>query len=366
MAPSAVDQGGMPPLYRVTNAETVNTVFYRRLLKRSVEGLRPARAVSALAPRRGTVGPGSTTTSSSAYIQGLINQRLFMDVTGQNVSFTAGFIGTDIARNAISDAPAATMENLALFIQAMSESASRKQGLARIHEDIARDAQHAVINAFEARFGGADHYRAGQNRLSGKLSPTLRRSDLILATRDGIQYMNRAALDRGAAHWYRLNFGAQPAGRQRDAAPYTIRFDGQSLGVLSLAANRPSRSFKIPRGIWLAGSRPVAPGGRGTAQFYTVKWFYQNVNTFSPKTFKEGFTELAEGSRKRAKRNIGTVPWMNPKVTRGIRGAHFFDAGVKVIARELPLQYSGLLLAWQKESSVSGTGPVAKVIARPQ
>lgn len=363
-------------LKRIKNLEDVTSPFIRRLLSRSEEGRRPLVNIGTLAPRRGVsaVGGPTVTTAGSAYIQNLIDRKLLLDVAGQNISFTAGFIGTDIARDAIASAPAATSESLALFIRAMANSASRKQGLARIHEGIAREAQSAVITAFEGKFGGgANSYRAGQNRLSGKMSPTLRRSDLILATRDGIQYMNRAALDQGAAHWYRLNFGAMPAGRQRLAAPFPVKFDGQVVGTLTLRNNRASRGFDLPRGIWLSGSRPVPhdPARRGKDQFYTVKWFYAGPLASAARgvgrdAFTGGLTDLRKSERQRTKRDPGRTPFKDAVNTRGIRGAHFFDAGVEVIADRLPIAYGGLLLTWQKESSVSGTGPVARVIAQPE
>jgi len=368
-------------LRRIINLEDVQTDLIRRLkVDESLVGVSQLPSSRRLPAGGAVVSVG---TQQIRTLEALMKRGALLDAGGQNVGYTAAFLGTDIVENALTNAPAATFQNLSLFLAAMAESSNRKQGLARIHEVVASKALAAVQQAYDSRFPGDNRYRAGQNRESGKLGPALRNPNLVRAQKDGILFMNRQVLDSQAKHWYRLNFGAQPAGRQRRPGQFPISFDGQSLGSIGLD-DRPSGRFSLPTGIWLAGgSNPVphngargrSEGSRGRTssdQFYTVKWFFQRAAAVrgegdaSFKKFASSLTGMAADRRKRGVRSGGRIPFTKRVETKGIRGAHFFDAGVRVIATQLPLEYSSLLIKWQSEASRSGTGPVAKVIARPE
>ena len=349
---------------------------YYRVLKRQTDNLaRRTRTVPTRQGRGGVVTPPGFTAGAN-YILGLQAGNNLRGVGGQNIQFTTGFISTDIAADAMLGAGEAASRSLALFIASMGQAASRKAGLTQIHQEMAERAHTAVNQAYQSRFGDTDRYRVGMNREAGKLGPALARRNWIAATRDGVLFMDRTYLDATAKHWYRLNFGAQPAGKARSAGTFPIKFAGQSAGGLSLKKNRASRRFMIPKGVWLKAGGVVGPdsarsrteGYRGRFQgdqFYPAKMYFDFVadvvSTGGSAAGTLGKSLKARHSETRGK--SGRLAINRASMTKGIRGAHFFDAGVKSLARDMGPAYEGLLEKWSDEAETTGTGPVAKVIA---
>lgn len=235
--------------------------------------------------------------------------------------------------------------------------------MANRHAVIASEAQSAVSAAFSRRYTRPSYRQNDPSRLSGKMDEALNDPSLVIAQRDGIFLFNQAILDQKAAHWYRLNFGAQPAGRQKISKTYKLAFEGATLGELSLKNNRPSGRFSLPPGVFLSRGQitPHDPSRRGSDQFYTLGAFYRSVINRDLDASKIGarFRTAKSGRKGFALKAPKDVP------TRGIVGGLFFDAGIKVVANKLPLLYSTLLDEWVTESEEKGTGPVAKVLARP-
>lgn len=346
-------------------------IDYYRVLKRYRTPERDNRVVASTLRGKGGVARPIAFTAKAQTILNHQKSNSYRNAAGQNVQFATGFISTDIAAQAMAGAAEQTSQSLALFIASMAHSADRKVGLARIHQEIAEKAHAAVVQEYNGKYGFKRQYRKDMNRESGKMGPAIRSREWIAATRDGILYMDQAYLKRAAKHWYRLNFGAMPRGRQKLPKSYAVKFGGQgSAARLSLAENRPDKAFVVPKGIWMDGQGAVAPdkGRRGMDSFYTPKWFYKMATGIPLKSAQgKDFVSSMESLRKVERTNTGKDPGRTPFAkavrSKGIRGAQFFDVGVKVIAKEMGPAYEGLLEVWRAEASSGGTGPVAKVIA---
>lgn len=351
---------------RISIAELEHNQFARTLKSNTEQALRFAETSSPNA------APGVFTgTQGIAFTKRLI----LRDALIQNFNEGSRFVNVmsslsmaDIGAAASQQAGEVVAQRGALLFAAVAEAASRKVGMANRHSVIAREAQSAVIAAYERRFtNNVGSYRQGDpKRLSGQMLKALRDPSLMIAQRDGILMFNEAVLDEKAAHWYRLNFGAQPRGRQKISKTYKLDFEGATVGEISLKHRRPSGRFSMPAGVF------ISPGGeivghdvnrRGWDKFYTIGAFYRNIGGKGavldvsklgarPKETKAGRRGLALNTPK-------DIP------TQGIVGGLFFDAGVKVVAKQLPILYSTLLDEWSEEASSVGTGPVAKVLARP-
>lgn len=346
------------------------TYDYYRVLKRYRTPERDNRAI--LSTLRGK-GGAARPIAFQAKAQTLLNlqkSNSLRNVAGQNVQFTTGFISTDIAAQAMAGAAEQTSQSLALFIASMAYSADRKQGLARIHQEIAEKAHSAVVLEYNGKYGDKRQYRQGQNRESGKLGPAIRSRQWIAASRDGILYMDQAYLKRAAKHWYRLNFGSMPRGRQKLPKTYSMKFGGSTAGKLSLSENRPDKGFVVPKGLWMDSQGAVSPSmaRRGMDSFYTPQWLRKMATGIPLKSaqaqdFKSSMENIRRVERKATGKDPGRTPFTKAVKSQGIRGGQFFDVGVKVIAREMGPAYEGLLEIWREEASSRGTGPVAKVIA---
>ena len=189
--------------------------------------------------------------------------------------------------------------------------------MARVHGQIARDMHEAVMDAYATNVEGqrkVPSYQR-QSRLAGHLGRMVRRRDFVQSDASGIGLgLPTAVMDKEAAHWNRMNFGAgQAAGDQ--PGPYPIRLFGETVATAELPSG-PSKPFVLPKGFFIQGGRAVAPQadfrGSGSEGPFVV-------------------------SRKSPYR---------PAVTSGIRGRHFMEAGLEVMAEQLPIRYADLLNEW--------------------
>lgn len=191
---------------------------------------------------------------------------------------------------------------------------------------VAADMREAVVTAYE---NNVEAVRATPsytrfNRRSGYLGRVIRRRDLATATPTRIQFIDEGALNKEAEHWRRLNFGAgQAAGPQ--PAPIPLRVFGETIDTLQLPYG-PSAPFVLPKGFFVgaSGGLEIPQSGRGGGAFYP--------NRKSPYT---------------------------SRVTKGIRGRHFLEAGLEVMGVQLGVRYADLLNEW-----VQRGGRKAQAISR--
>lgn len=206
------------------------------------------------------------------------------------------------------------------------------------HQDVGNAAMVSVVTGFNNRRFRRDTgpYRGGENRLSGRLGRALASRSNVSASSVGLSIINEGFLDREAAHWRRLNFGAGAGSREGIIAPqqFAITWGGVAAGVLGLA-EQPSAAFQIPRGFWLSsGGEVVSPNpALGSARFYP-------------------------GDPSNAGYGSG-LPKQRPRITGGIASRNFIDAGVRRIANELPRAYQTLY-----EGHFARTSEGLKALAR--
>lgn len=174
-----------------------------------------------------------------------------------------------------------------------------KKGMLKANQEIALGIQDTVLRAYDQRVTArkvVESYRIGDRFSGGKLRDTLNSDGQFVGTADGIAWGDTVALDRDAAHWYRLNYGAGGiADELYQAESVTIPFAGGSLGPISLDSPA-SADFSMPRGWPRKPGLPFYPTGR----------------------------ELI-------------FP------TRGIAGRRFFDAGLKKFKTAFPPAYNKVM-----------------------
>lgn len=192
----------------------------------------------------------------------------------------------------------------------------------QLHEDVGAAAQRSVVAAYAGRRyrRGTAPYRTTardkRNRrfAGGLLLRALQAPDFYVATENVLYWGNISRLSQEAAQWKRLNFGA---GRGANAAPARFamqwgEFVGEAIGM----EPDPQPAFRIPKGFWLtAGGGARARGRTDGAEFYPVG-------------------EQPPGR------------WGRPspaRMTGGIAGSNFMDAGFRRIATEYPRAVSTMM-----------------------
>lgn len=201
------------------------------------------------------------------------------------------------------------------------------------HRDVGASALRSAQQGFRSRRfrRPAGSYRVGQDRLSGRLTSALNNPGHVRATSTTLEVINQGLLDREAAHWRRLNFGAGQGSREGLHAPasFPINWAGVAVGVLALDAD-PSPAFTVPRGYWIPGGESgnsANPGRLGLDQFFLSGRRATEEVPGRPSMVKGmGIRGRASGPVRRG--------------TKGIASSNFLDAGVRRVANELPRAYA--------------------------
>lgn len=233
-----------------------------------------------------------------------------------------------------------------------------------IHQDVGMRAQAAVINSYTQSFRNSSSesgYRSGAKSYyrrysGGKLKAALADYSFWFASPNALNFINVELLNRRAAQWMRLNFGAGGAGRGSLPAQQMV-IDGMSLGAIGLQEQaRPA--FTIPNGVFYNGRVPISYGERGSS------FYVGGTGPGGRKTRKKERIQGRGGKRRVVERTrhfddtgvdrsvsnsnkVGrreTTPWVKPQITKGIRGKNFLDRGIVVIANPS----NGLLAQYQR------------------
>ncbi len=197
------------------------------------------------------------------------------------------------------------------------DSRNDREEFRAIHQRVGELAQDSVLRSYDqlvtAREGPASrlHYRSGEDRLPNTLRRALARPNLFEASPDGLRWINVAMLNREAAHWHRINFGARSAGGGSNAE-FEVTFNNLVVGFL--AYNEPaSPGFSLPPGFWMDSEGNRVPFRRAGA-----------ADRFFPASQRPaGFRGPASKARQ----------------TAGIEAKNFLDAGLRRIGEEFPLGY---------------------------
>jgi hypothetical protein len=236
-------------------------------------------------------------------------------------------------------------------LQAVAEVFDRRladpNDLQALHQKIGLLAQDSVQRSYDqvvtAREGwaGRQHYRAGATdwhtrRFANKvLRKALGDAEFFEATADGIDFVNVDFLNRKAAQWHRLNFGAGSVGGG-SGAHFQITWG--TVVSASLGYDEPeSAAFVLPRGIFMGPEGPVPAGA-----------FAPGSDMFYP----SGEAKAAGLPMRNQTRRV--------RMTRGIEARNFLDAGLRRIARELPVGYGQLYREWWGQAQ-TGAGPLTQV-----
>lgn len=251
--------------------------------------------------------------------------------------FALGIDIVDVARKAFAKGIEATtgeaLLNAHAFVNSLNEYKSGKGGsrsLDSAHKNIAAEAQIAVLKSYDERVDQSHPYRIGDRYSGGALRRALANPEMFVGSYQGIRYMNVAILNREAAHWARLNWGAGPkaASGYPIASAVALSVFGQTLGAL-VPSDHPQAGFGIPPGIWVGSE----VSGRA------VKWGSRPA----------GFYPTASGPMKQ---------------TEGIAARRFFDAATGSIAKTLPIEYENLLHAWVDQATRRFNGLGARAAVR--
>lgn len=212
-------------------------------------------------------------------------------------------------------------------VLALAEGFKRKLGnkadTLAANEVIAFKMRAAVANSFAQTVKThSGQYRVGErskggspflNRYSGgALRRAVLSPEIAVADAEGISYVDSGRLTKEAAHWMRLNFGA--GGRDTTGnARVAVKFDGAQVFNVGFSVQQRA-AFTMPFGVF--------KNSKGIVEF-------SQSNTPGRDKF------YPQGKKK--------YP------TRGIRGAHFFDAGLRALALNFPLEYDKVLSRWYGE-----------------
>lgn len=224
------------------------------------------------------------------------------------------------------------------------------------NREIARLMKEAVLERYDETVGqsaGNKHEQRRSNRLSGKMRAALQQTGVV-ATGAGAQvrFINRRKLDQEAAHWHRLNFGAGARGEHvARSIEVTTSFYGGSASFDISLDDGPSPAFMTPRGFWYKGSS------------YNWTWHDKSrrgADAFIPASSSSsagnGLTDPAR-RKKRSRVAQDTREWFS---TDGIKGYHFFDAGLEAFATHFPSMYRDLFDTWIDPLQAPNSTPPTK------
>lgn len=216
-------------------------------------------------------------------------------------------------------------------------SKARDTDLRKVHQETATAARNAVISAYEASGIGTEFPSYRQNakgRLrrysGGAMERAMRSPKFIAGDSRGIRFVDQDFMDRNAKQWYRLNFGALPKS-SKDPAVGSMRFFGKASSQrVELNGFGPSKPFIVPaRGAGVFGvpgapdNGPVTPSGRGILYIY----------------------------RKGMKFKKGIPPrFVAGKVSKGIEGKRFIDAGAREINAVYPKLLTAMIRRWEADA----------------
>lgn len=280
---------------------------------------------------------------------------------GQQATALAAADAQQIAASAALRATGGMAEVIGKFAVAMSREINNKD-MRKVYEEAARAGQIVMMRRYKAtrkttglRYRGEDTGKF--KRYTGVMESLLEQGDAFFKIReDGVDFVMPAMLDRAAPQWRRLNFGASPAATP-PANNVPITFFGTKVPGPSLSGIRPSKAFRIPPGIWsrqlLAQSKMLSVGGKDTGRIEGAS----TLPGWKPDPKKGKMIDPG-----------GPGPAFYPtsqikgagfgenesRMTRGIVGGRFFDAGIAEFNRKLGWGMEVMVEKWVQEAAGPG------------
>lgn len=244
-------------------------------------------------------------------------QRMIADYARQGIKFSAALAIQDLMTEAIAQATITQLTAAKTLGPIVNQEINASRGILRERNlKVAERAQNAVVQKYIGRrgSGGPAGYRKNASEpykrdSGGALLRALKSDKFMTVTADGVLLGNKQWLDSQARQWYRLNYGVTPKAGRRPSI-YNMKFMGGS-STLSLAANQPSPGIVIP------------VGG------------FSRSGEFSP----FGYAIRNGRPLRDSKGNVININIKQKRIAKGVSAWNYLDAGVSVLAKELPLAW---------------------------
>lgn len=246
-----------------------------------------------------------------------------------------------LAQEMVQKSNSETAKIVSRYIRSMYRDSNKRADLRAMHEQLSAGAAAAALQAYEqSGIGGKPSYRYAEARNSplfrfanGRMRLALGSPEQLNKVDDtGIALFNKRWLDKNARQWYRLNFGALPQSSAMPNQGVVRMFNKTASRRISLAGYGPSQAFFVPqtikgRGIWSSKALPRTNlrALRGS-----------NVTDGSG-----GFLYVVGPNFKGSFRG---------KVSKGIRGARFLDAGVRSVNNGYGPALTNVFRKWDREA----------------
>lgn len=243
-------------------------------------------------------------------------QRMIADYARQGIKFSAALAIQDLMTEAIAQATITQLTAAKTLGPIVNQEINASRGILRERNlKVAERAQNAVVQKYVGRrgSGGPAGYRKNapepyRRDAGGKLLKALSSPKFMTVTADGVLFGQEQWLTSQARQWYRLNYGANPNPGRRPSV-YNMKFMG-GVSTLTLGANQADDGFYIYKGGWSKGGQ------------YTPYGFAMRAGK-PPRDASGRFIAINQGL----------------KLTKGVSAWNYLDAGVSVLAKELPLAW---------------------------
>jgi len=246
-----------------------------------------------------------------------------------------------LAQEMVQKSNSETAKIVSRYIRSMYTNTNKRADLRAMHEQLSAGAASAALQAYEqSGIGGKPSYRYAEPRNSPLFRYANGRMRLALGSLQqlnhvddtGIALFNKRWLDKNARQWYRLNFGALPQSSPNVQTGTIRMFNKTSSRRISLAGYGPSQAFFVPqtikgRGVWSSRALPRT-----------------NLRALRGSNISDGSTGFLYVVGPNFKGSF------RPKVSKGIRGARFLDAGVRSVNNAYGPALTNLFRKWDRQA----------------
>jgi len=242
----------------------------------------------------------------------------------------------EISQNVADDIDLVLARGMKLWAQDLRRSTVAKKELKSVNERVASGARGAVLNSYmNSGIGKRPSYRTTgrHKRYAGEaMQAALTESNYIKSDAGGIRFGNKKALDRQAAQWYRLNFGAGgKASGGQPPAQVPMKFFRREIGKkVNLSRYKPSKAFNMPAGFFSSSFNPSNSG---------------RFNAPSGVVGSDAFYLPGRGQSFTFERKI-----LRKRPTQGIKAHHFLEAGANYINAKYPEEIERMTTTWHREA----------------
>jgi len=247
-----------------------------------------------------------------------------------------------IAAEAEKRATSETAHTIGVISKVYSNEIRNKwAGVSKINLEVGRGAQQAMLDRYDEVYASRTRpapYRLNERFAGGKLRASLMNPGHVIASPDGVNFLETSILDQSARQWARLNFGAgEKASSGLGRAGFeTVRPNVTSqFFMTAVGETLPVFDTKLPygpRGGWiLPGGFFAGPSG-APGTIVGPNGSTPGQNAFF--TYKDMKGPLSRLSKKRQAELRGRQ--VKRQITAGTAAWGFLEAGVGYLAANLP------------------------------